>query len=130
MHKIMTLALIGLWAGPALTEDALVGLWKTALQDDGGYGFVQIAPCGAAFCGTLVKGVNSAGEVATSGGDIGRPILWDMQAAGDGHFTGGKIFSPDRNQTYGAKLKLDGDRLMVSGCVLGICRDGGLWVRQ
>lgn len=55
-------------ANAALAADPVEGLWKTALQDDGGYGFVQIAPCGAAFCGTLIKGCERRGR----GGDIWR----------------------------------------------------------
>ncbi|MDZ7906609.1 MAG: DUF2147 domain-containing protein [Cypionkella sp.] len=78
----------------------------------------------------LVKGVNTAGEVATSGGNIGKRIVWDVAPRGDGLYDGGKIWSPDRDKTYSAKLQLSGNALAVSGCVLGICRDGGTWTRQ
>ncbi len=114
----------------AQAGDAIEGIWKTAPQDDGAFGYVQIAPCGPAFCGTLVKGVNAQGEVATSGGNIGKQIVWDMVAQGDGRYDGGKIWSPDRDKTYSSKMQLSGDSLAVSGCVIGICRDGGTWQRQ
>ncbi len=117
-------------ATPAFAGDAVEGLWKTAPQDDGAYGFVQMSACGAAFCGTLVKGVNAAGEMATSGGNIGKRIVWDMRSDGGGAYTGGKIWSPDRDKTYNSKMQLSGDSLALSGCVLGICRDGGTWTRQ
>ncbi|MCR9114486.1 MAG: DUF2147 domain-containing protein, partial [Rhodobacteraceae bacterium] len=39
----------------------------------------------------------------------------------------GKVYSPDRGKTYKSKLVLNGKTLKVSGCVLGICRDGGTW---
>lgn len=117
-------------ASAAMAADPIEGLWKTAPQDDGAFGFVQIAPCGPAFCGTLVRGVSGAGEVAMSGGDIGKQIVWDMIADGHGAYSGGKIWSPDRDQTYSSKMQLTGDSLAVSGCVLGICRDGGTWLRQ
>jgi uncharacterized protein (DUF2147 family) len=131
MNKLALLTLGALVAANAAQAgDALEGLWKTVPQDDGAYGFVQIVPCGPAFCGTLVKGVNGAGEVATSGGNIGKQILWDMKPGGDGTYSGGKIWSPDRDQTYNSKLRLSGKSLAVSGCVLGICRDGGTWTRQ
>ncbi len=131
MNKVMAIT-VGLIfaAASAQAGDAIEGLWKTAPQDDGAYGFVQIAPCGPAFCGVLVKGVNGAGEVSTSGGNIGKQILWDMTARGDGLYDGGKIWSPDRDKTYSSKLSLSGDALAVSGCILGICRDGGTWLRQ
>ncbi len=118
------------WPLAAQAGDAIEGLWKTAPQDDGAYGFVKIAPCGPAFCGVLTRGVNAAGEVATSGGNVGKRIVWDMVAQGDGLYDSGKIWSPDRDKTYAAKLQLSGNSLAVSGCVIGICRDGGTWVRQ
>ena len=124
--------MLALFAGPlaAQTADPIQGLWRTAPQDDGSYGYVQIAPCGPAFCGVLLKGVSATGEVATSGGDIGKLIVWDMMARGGGLYDGGQIWSPDRDKTYSAKLILTGDRMAVSGCVFGLCRDGGTWLRQ
>ena len=131
MQKLCVMAAgFAVLASAAMAADPVEGLWKTAPQDDGGYGFIQIAPCRPAFCGTLIKGVNGAGEVATTGGDIGKLIIWDMTAQGGGLYDGGKIWSPDRDSTYDSKMQLTGDSLAVSGCVLGICRDGGTWVRQ
>lgn len=126
---VLTAAVYAVMASAAWAADPVEGVWKTAPQDDGGYGFIQIAPCGPAFCGTLIKGVNGAGEVATTGGDIGKQIIWDMTLQGDGLYDGGKIWAPDRDKTYNSKMQLTGDSLAVSGCVLGICRDGGTWVR-
>jgi uncharacterized protein (DUF2147 family) len=131
MQKLCVMAAgFAVLASAALAADPVEGLWKTAPQDDGAYGFIQIAPCGPAFCGTLIKGVNGAGEVATSGGDIGKQIIWEMTAQGGGVYDGGKIWSPDRDATYNSKMQLSGDSLAISGCVFGICRDGGTWVRQ
>ena len=48
--------------------------------------------------------------------------------AGGGSYKG-KVWSPDRDKTYNSRLELTGDTLKVSGCVLGICRDGGSWSR-
>ncbi len=52
-----------------------------------------------------------------------------MVAQGDGAYGDGKIWSPDRDKTYNSKMQLSGDALQVSGCVFGICRDGGTWQR-
>lgn len=127
MQKLLTLVFL-VTAGSALA-DPVEGLWKTAPQDDGSYGFINVAPCGDKICGTLVKGVNAAGEVATTGGNIGKQIVWDMLANGDGTYGGGKIWSPDRDKTYNSEMILEGQTLRVRGCVFGICRDGGLWTR-
>lgn len=114
-------------AAPALA-DPLEGTWKTKPDDNGNYGHIQIAPCGPAFCGTLVKAFDTAGATVASP-NIGKRIVWDMRAQGDGAYGDGKIWSPDRDKTYSGKMMLSGDRVAVSGCVLGICRDGGTWTR-
>lgn len=127
MRIILASALVCCTAVAAFA-DSLEGTWQTMPLNDGSYGHVQIKPCGPALCGVLVRAFTPAGEEAASP-DIGRQIVWDMLAEGDGAYGSGKIWEPDRNRTYNGKLKLNGDKLSVSGCVLGICRDGGTWTR-
>ena len=49
---------------------------------------------------------------------------------GDGTYSSGKVWAPDRDKTYKAKMVLDGNALGVSGCVLGgaVCRES-MWSR-
>lgn len=103
--------------------DPVEGLWKTLPDDNGNFGHVQIEACGPRFCGVLVKAFDSKGA-ETPSDNIGRQIVWDMAPAGTGSYDGGKVFAPDRDKTYKAKMLLSGDSLAVSGCVLGgvICR--------
>lgn len=108
--------------------DPVEGLWKTKPDDNGDYGHVLIQPCGPAFCGVLKRAFAADGTEKPSE-NIGRRIVWDMAAEGDGAYGGGKIWSPDRDKTYSGKMQLAGNGLAVSGCVLGICRDGGTWMR-
>ena len=118
----MILAASGAFAEPVL------GLWKTKPDDNGNFGHVQVQACGAAVCGTLVKAFDGSGaEIASP--NIGKQIIWDMKPAGGGAYGDGKVWSPDRNKTYNAKMMLSGNGLAISGCVLGICRDGGTWSR-
>ena len=108
--------------------DPVEGMWQTRKDDNGNFGHVQIKPCGPAFCGTLVKAFDGAGnEIASD--NIGRQIVWDMVPDADGLYDDGQIYSPDRGKTYNGDMTLAGDRLSVRGCVLGICRDGGTWKR-
>ena len=116
-----------LLAAPAFA-DPVEGLWKTKPDDNGNFGHVRIAPCADRFCGVLVEAFDSSGAVKASD-NIGKQIIWDMIAEGDGYYDGGKIWSPDRDKTYKSNMQLTGDSLAVKGCVLGICRDGGTWVR-
>ena len=126
MKLLAYAAAVGLWAGAGLA-DPLEGTWQTAKDDNGHYGHIQVAPCGAKLCGKLVKSFDSAGKPIKSD-HTGRNIISDTVASGGGQYKG-KVYSPDRNKTYNSKLALNGDKLKVSGCVLGICRDSGTWSR-
>ena len=128
--KKATFLTLAFWAvgGAAFAADAVEGMWKTVADDNGNSGLIQVAPCGDLFCGVLVKSFDKDGKEMKSE-NIGKQIVWDMKAEGDGNYGGGKIWSPDRNKTYDSKMALSGDRLTVKGCVLFICRDGGTWTR-
>jgi len=122
----LSLALI-LAAGAAVA-DPVEGVWKTRPDDNGNFGHIEVRPCGPAFCGTLVKAFDSSGT-EIGGPNIGKRIVWDMVAYGEGRYDDGQVWSPDRDKTYNADMQLTGDTLAVRGCVLGICRDGGTWMR-
>lgn len=113
---------------PAFAADPAEGLWQTRPDDNGHIGHIEIAPCGAKLCGTLVRAFDSAGKPVKSP-NLGKRIVWDMEAVGPGKYGRGKVWAPDRNKTYSSRMDLNGDRLAVSGCVMGICRDGGTWRR-
>jgi len=90
-------------------------------------GVVRVAPCGGALCGTLITSLDPAGKEVANPGN-GMLILSETLASGGGAYWG-KIYAPDRDQTYSSRLELAGNVQKVSGCVLGICRDGGTWTR-
>ena len=126
--KTLILAAVLVMAAGVAGADPLEGTWKTMPDDNGNFGHVKIAPCGAAFCGTLVKAFDGTGKTMDSP-NVGKRIVWDMVAYPDGVYDDGKVWSPDRDKTYGGDLTLSGNKLKVRGCVLGICRDGGTWSR-
>lgn len=126
MTRFALIAAVTLLAGAA-SADPVAGTWKTQPGDDGAYGHVTVAPCGSAICGTIAKAFNASGQEIASD-NIGKPIIWDMQAKGGGAYSGGKIWAPDRDKTYNSKMSLSGNALKVEGCVLGICRDQ-MWSR-
>ena len=127
--KILVLALGLLAAGAtgAAAADPVLGVWQTQPGDDGAFGQVTMADCGGTLCGTLTRAFDAAGKPKDSD-RIGRKIVWDMTPEGGGAYGGGKIWAPDRDKTYNSKMMLAGDRLTVSGCVLGICRSQ-IWTR-
>lgn len=126
MKTLIAAAALAL-AGTAAAADPIEGIWQTIPDDNGNFGFVQIAPCGANFCGSLIRAFDGTGNQIESP-NVGRQIIIDTSADGGGAYSG-QIYSPDRDRTYSSRLRLAGDQLSVSGCVLGICRDGGTWRR-
>ena len=126
--KTIALAAAALMAlATAALADPLEGTWRTIADENGNSGLIQVAPCGAALCGTLIRAFDASGaEVSTP--NIGRLIISETVAEGGGAYRG-KVYSPDRDQTYNSRLQLNGNSLAVQGCVLGICRDGGTWTR-
>jgi uncharacterized protein (DUF2147 family) len=128
MKKTFGLAAAFALLATVAAADPVEGVWMTKPDDNGNTGHIQIKPCGAAFCGTLIKSFDSAGK-ETESPNLGKRIVWDMVAYGDGFYDDGKVWSPDRDKTYNAEMQLQGNGLTVSGCVMGICREGGTWSR-
>ncbi len=111
----------------AAAADPLEGRWRTVQDDNGNSGLIDVAPCGAKFCGTLIRAFGPDGKQIQSD-NIGRAIIWDTAPTGGGEYRG-RLYSPDRDKEYNSKLVLTGNRLSVSGCVAIICREGGVWTR-
>jgi uncharacterized protein (DUF2147 family) len=127
MKMFLSAAAVVFAAGAAFA-DPVEGVWQTKKDDNGNFGFVDVKPCGPAFCGVLIKSFDSSGAPIDSP-NIGRKIIWDMVPYADGLYDDGQIYSPDRDKTYNSDMTLNGDKLSVRGCVFGICRDGGTWTR-
>jgi uncharacterized protein (DUF2147 family) len=125
--KIWMAAAFAMVAGMA-QADPLEGMWKTAADDNGNSGLIEVVVCGDALCGTLIKAFDSNGAPRESP-NVGRKLIWDTHPTGDGEYRG-MVYSPDRDVEYKSKLVLTGDSLSVSGCRFGICREGGVWSRQ
>lgn len=125
--------LLTLTAGLALSAsaafaDPALGRWATQADDNGNRGIIDMVLCGNRLCGTLIESRRASGEVFQSANQ-GRQIVWDMEPRGNGDYRNGQVYSPDRDQTYSARMDLAGDTLTVAGCVLFICRDQ-TWTRQ
>lgn len=126
-HLVAGAAVACVTAGAALADPA-DGTYKTIPDDNGNFGYIQVAACGSKICGTLIKSFGPDGSEIQSD-NVGKNIIWDMEADGDGFYSGGKVWDPSRDKTYSSKMQLKGKSLAISGCVLMICRDGGTWTR-
>ena len=118
-HSSRTMANLEV-AGPALAQD-LAGTYQTQLNDDGNFAHVRFAPCGQAWCGTMVRSFNRQGQPIESP-HTGRALVWDMVPAGGGAYKSGKIWDPGADKTYRSKMQLEGNMLKVSGCIGPICK--------
>ena len=122
---ITAVALIAL-VTPALADSA-EGIWQTEV-DDGAFAYVTIAACDEAYCGTISRTFRNGGEEFQSE-NIGRQILINMVAAGDGSYKG-KAWRPSNNKVYIGKMSVAGDALVLKGCVArGLICVGQDWVR-
>ncbi|GGH56720.1 DUF2147 domain-containing protein [Frigidibacter albus] len=123
--RILAIAAAFALGATAALADPVEGVWQTEV-DDGAYAHVAIAPCGAKLCGTIARTFNAGGEYASP--NVGKPIVWDMVAKGDGAYGDGKIWQPSTDKVYRSKMALSGNTLKVSGCVGPICK-GQTWSR-
>ncbi len=120
-----------LLAGAAGNAFAADGRWNSEPSDeDQSYIQVEIAPCetnAALKCG-LITGYFKDGAESESD-TVGKWIIKDMKANGEGAWKGGTIWAPDEDKTYKAKMALlDENTLEVSGCIFVFCR-GQEWTR-
>lgn len=115
MKKPMTLAAALMLAAGIAQADPIEGTWQTE-PDGGAYALVNIAPCGAKFCGTIDRTFNAEGEYASQ--NIGKTLVIDMAPEGAGKYRG-KVWRPSNNKIYLGKIDLNGDSMRLSGCVAG-----------
>ncbi|MDQ1899529.1 DUF2147 domain-containing protein [Paracoccus sp. WLY502] len=128
MTRVLTLVALALIAQPAWAADPLAGTWRTQPGKSGGFGHVEIVPCGGALCGTVVETFDASGRpVAAS--DLGAVILDGIAPTGNGGYGKGRIINPETGRSYTARLVLRGDALDIGGCVMMICRNAGTWQR-
>ncbi len=123
---LLTTATVLAMALPA-AADPVHGRWRTAPDDNGNTGIVEVSSCGERICGTLIEAHDSSGSRMESA-NVGRQIIWDMEPRGDGTYRNGRVWAPDRDQTYNSRMEMAGSQLTVSGCVLFICRNA-VWTR-
>ncbi|MEL6574489.1 MAG: DUF2147 domain-containing protein [Pseudomonadota bacterium] len=107
----------------------VTGIWFTEKRDNGAFISVRISPCLSdreKRCGTV------AGAHGGARPDIvGEPILRNMERHEPGHWTGGEILRPGKDEAYRSEIKLVDGGLEVKGCVAaGLICQSQLWTRS
>ena len=95
---------------------------------------VRIAPCGGSRCGTIVwtktagKDEKNPDQSKRNRDLIGVQMMFGMQTTADGW--SGSLYDYTSGNVYQGKMKLNGNALELSGCVMGglICRSQ-TWTR-
>jgi uncharacterized protein (DUF2147 family) len=125
---LSSLALVlGAAAMPAAasSQERLEGQWRNPK----GSIVVRVAPCGGAYCGTVVRASEKAKAGARKGGTpnlIGTRILSNLRPAGKGTYKG-QAFEPKRKIRAPATIKIVGpNAIEVKGCAIGgmlLCKE-------
>ena len=94
---------------------------------------VRVAPCGAAYCGTVVEASSKVKANARKGGTpnlIGKQILTGLKPIGPGRYKG-RAFVPKRNLYASATVRqINANAMEVEGCaLLGLVCDEQRWTR-
>ena len=114
----------GVAATPALAQASVEGRWTNPKRSI----VIQVAPCGNAWCGTIVAASAKAKAKARQSGTanlIGTRVLSNARPVGKGVFKG-RGFVPRRNITAPATIRQRGPNVMeVEGCALGglLCKE-------
>jgi len=112
-------------AGP-LCADTIEGVWQTQPDRKGGYAHISSQPCGAAFCGTVIRAYNADGnQIVTPA--VGRKVFWDVKPGADGIYYG-RAWVPAFNSEYDGQIQMLGGRMKVSGCFGPVCKSQ-MWSR-
>lgn len=102
--------------------EPILGEWRTEPDRKGQTGDVQVVPCGAAFCGTIVRAHDSQGNPVVTP-NVGRQIVSDMTPGGNGSYAG-RVFVPLLGAEFPATVRVRGGAMVVEGCNrLGVCMD-------
>ena len=115
MRLLTLITALALGSAPAMANDVF-GIWQSEKNDEGKYIHIEVHACksdAAKVCGTIVAAFGGATEA-----NIGKPIIWDMTPDGPNEWEDGKIWKADDDEVYDSEMKLEGDVLKVSGCIL------------
>lgn len=118
--------LLGAVSSPALARSPIEGRWAKGNMQ------IDIKPCGATLCGTVVRA--SAKQKAKaergSGTDlVGATLIKNIQRTAPGNYRA-RVFLADRNVHATGKIRqVSSNQLKVSGCVLSIVCKSTDWRR-
>lgn len=126
MKHVVYAAAFVLAGATVASAEPIEGLWQTQ-PDEGAFAFVQVKPCGPAYCGHITRTFKGKEEYKSP--NLGMQIVIDMVPQGGGAYKG-KVKRPADGKIYNGKASVSGDQMKLAGCVAGglICKNQS-WVR-
>jgi uncharacterized protein (DUF2147 family) len=111
---------VGTAVDAAAEASSPIGEWWTP----GFNARVKIEPCGDALCGRIVwLWDESPRDIADRSALVGRKVIDAMQRDSTHRWRRGRLYNPEDGRHYEGSLDLPSpDRLVVSGCVLFLCK--------
>ena len=129
-------AVLTLLTGPVAAAD-IAGVWQSPSRG----AHVEIAPCGDAYCGTVLSAspaksnpqlldVHNKDPSLRTRPMVGARLMEGFRG-GPAKWTGGKLYNPGDGNTYGGSITLvDDDHLILKGCaVFGLICKSQTWTR-
>ena len=115
-------------AVPAAANTPVAGLWRNPKNTV----HVQLQPCGATMCGTVVWAAPKAQAKARKAGQklVGAQLFREFKPIAPNRWQG-KVFVPDLNRTFSGTITATGpSRVVGKGCLIGgfFCKEQ-TWVK-
>ncbi|MCG6901715.1 MAG: DUF2147 domain-containing protein [Rhodobacter sp.] len=118
---LIVCAAIGVMADAAQAAP-LLGVWQTEPDGKNQTGHVQITPCGAALCGTVVSAYDASGKQITTA-SVGKRVIRDIRQTGENTFGGGQIYVPLMRAEFPLEIRVSGNHMNLKACnSAGLCR--------
>ena len=126
---ILLLSLLAAAGRPALAADpSIQGIWWNSDASVA----VDVKPCGALLCGTVVHAEKRAELDARKGGFahmVGLQVMRGFEHVGPGRWKG-TVLVPERHATVRSTIaRIDAGHMKVEGCILGFICSHEIWRR-
>lgn len=116
MFRVIATAALALTVlGGTAFADPIEGMWKRPAAEGGT--LEKITQCGDRYCVTVASGKNA-----------GKSAGWMKPTSGNSYK--GEITDVEAGKTYSGKGQVNGNSLIMSGCVLAVLCKSETWTRQ
>jgi uncharacterized protein (DUF2147 family) len=125
---ILLLLLLAAAAQPGGGDASIQGIWWNSDASVA----VEVRPCGALLCGSVVHAEKRAELDARKGGYprmLGLMVMREFQHVGPGRWKG-TVLIPERHMSVRSSIsRIDAGHMRVEGCILGFLCSHEIWRR-